>query len=112
MGSWVNIALKLAQGGVHSKYRHGAIVIQGGSIVSRAHNLGRNTHWGVPNRGRHAEERALQPNKDYTGATLCVVRHDGNMSAPCSSCMDKIRKAGIRKIVYSYWDGSIKTEKV
>jgi deoxycytidylate deaminase len=78
----------------------GAIIVRGGAVLSQAHNLGRKTGTGIPNRGRHAEERALSPHRDFTGATICVARLDSKISKPCENCWRKIKKAGIRKIIY------------
>lgn len=62
----------------------------------------------------HAEMSVLTRAKP--GDTLVVFRwtKDGclNMSHPCEHCMTFIRQAGIKKVIYSDWDGQIKTFKV
>ena len=112
MENYFNIARKIAKRGQHSKYKMGAVVVRGGAVLSMAHNLGRETQHGVPNRGRHAEERALSPHRDFTGATMCVARLDAKISKPCDRCMQKIKEAGIRKVIYVDNDGNITVQNV
>ena len=101
------MALKVSEQGKHV-FKVGAIIVRGGSIVSLAANLGRPTMWGTPNRGRHAEERAIKSRVDYSGATIYVARRDYRMSRPCNKCMAKIIESKISRIVYIDWDGSLK----
>lgn len=113
MESFYNLALKVAnRHGVHSKYKMGAVVFRGGAVLSQAYNLGRETNHGTPTRGRHAEERALSPYRDFTGATICVARYDSKISRPCENCYQKIKEAGIRRIVYVDGSGNLIVEDV
>lgn len=90
----------------------GAVVVRGGVVLSKAYNLGRETNYGTPNRGRHAEERALSPHRDFSGAVIYVARHDAQISRPCDNCYQKIKQAGIRKIVYVDDNGNVTIETV
>jgi len=112
MENYYNIARKVAKLGQHRKYKMGAVVVRSGAVLSKAHNLGRETNHGTPNRGRHAEERALSPHRDFKGATLCVARHDAKISKPCEKCFQKIKEAGIRKIIYVDNYGNLTVEDV
>jgi len=97
---WIRIAYNVAQGSTHPKHKMGAIVVRGGRIISSAWNL---AAW-----HRHAEARACyhKDDTDLSGATLYVVRWKSTMSKPCASCMEAIRKARIKKVVYIDWNGS------
>jgi deoxycytidylate deaminase len=57
----------------------------------------------------HAELDALLRNKGYSdSATLYVARDGGRESKPCSVCMEYIRTARIKYIVYSTKQGLVK----
>ena len=66
----------------------------------------------------HAEMDALRKveDNDLKDATIYVYRelHDGSLGIcrPCEACMAAIKKAGIRTIVYTNWDGNICKEIV
>jgi len=114
MNKWIRLALKVAIKGRHPDYKFGAIVIKGGSIISMASNFSR--PFGLQNRGFHAEERALNRDKNYRGATMIVAcqttKGKHHISKPCANCMRLIEDKGISKIIYLNRDGSICTEKV
>ena len=63
----------------------------------------------------HAELAAILDNRfaDLKGTTAYIYREDrhGNaaLAKPCPSCMETLRLAGIKKVVYSDMNGS-KTE--
>lgn len=109
---WMEIALKMARHGCHSTQKMAAVVVRGGSCLSKAYNLGRFTVWGCINRGRHAEIRALTPYRDFTGSILYIARLNRGNSRPCSDCMEKIKQAGIIRIVYFDASGRIIREKI
>lgn len=66
----------------------------------------------------HAEMDALRKveGEDLKDAVIYVYRelHDGTLGIcrPCKACMEAIKKAGIRTIVYTNWDGNICKEVV
>lgn len=107
---WLNVALKEARFGRHKQHRMGAVIVRGGSVLSRAANQSK--PFGLTNRGRHAEERALTPTRDFSGAKLYVAREGSRMSRPCRSCMRLIIKAGIDRIVYLDWNGLAVEERI
>lgn len=96
-------------------------MIRGKSIVK----IGTNTHKTNPKYGRkynngdmafclHAETNVLRFARP--GDCITVMRWGARgeltMSLPCKFCMKHIKKAGIKKITYSDWDGNFKSFKV
>lgn len=114
MRRWIRSALKIARNGRHPEFKFGAIVIRGGSVISRAANFSR--PYGIDNRGFHAEERALNESKNYKGATLIVACRTNSgrnhISRPCEICMKLIEQKGITKIIYLNREGNICVERV
>lgn len=94
------------------KFKHGAVVVRGGRVLSVGVNSYRNfpMDFSVMPRDSssvHAEEAALAVlgGKDARGATMFVARVNNigeeRMSRPCSRCMRRLRKAGIKRIIYT-----------
>lgn len=103
-------AMKLAELSTCNQ-RHGAIIMRSGAVISVGVNSYRNSpgmfdvvegahiSW-------HAEIAAIRAYKgDLNGTTLYVARINNNgkpmMSKPCINCQKAIKKAGIKKIVYT-----------
>jgi tRNA(Arg) A34 adenosine deaminase TadA len=89
------------------KHRMGAIILHKGKIISRGFNQGNKTHPNGPSDryySLHAEIHAISLAKNK-GDTLIVVRvkKDGKLalSKPCSGCMEAIKAAGIKCIIYT-----------
>lgn len=91
--------------------KHGAVVVRGGSVISVGINKNRNhptvvssehikTHCSV-----HAEVDALRKVRNAKGATIYVARINkrgqDRLSRPCDRCHEVIKKAGIRKVIYT-----------
>lgn len=106
----MRLAANLAQSSECS-FRHGAVVVKGGRVVSTGINRFKNhplsvspehikSHCSV-----HAEVDALRKLKDAKGATIYVARigrrGDKMLSRPCNMCYIAIRDAGVAKIVYT-----------
>jgi deoxycytidylate deaminase len=91
----------------HQQQHHAAAVVRGSRMLAANVNEGIKTH---PSAGTyrsevdkmHAEAAVLSclPNIPPR-ATMIVVRAGGSYSRPCKECMDRIRRAGIRTIIYS-----------
>ena len=101
--------------------KHCSIIVRGRKIIGVGVNS-KITHPAMLNsytRDKiflHSEVDALNAvrYKDIDGTTIYVARHSdagASMSKPCPICIDKIRKSGINKIVYSTNNG-YKKEKV
>ena len=95
----------------------GCVIARGNRIIAVAANTSRN----IPNNlttdgplSRHAEANALRM-CDTEGADLYVVRLHANgsygMSLPCQHCHKAIVKAGIARVFYTDWNGSIRVDR-
>lgn len=96
--------------GSDMKPRLGAVVVRNGDILGEANNKN-----GLPmglklpkKRSRCAEHRAIQ-HKDVRGATVYVYREHGITgmpldAAPCGSCQRLLKRAGVRKVVFTISD--------
>lgn len=64
----------------------------------------------------HAEEIAINRIGRNKVDTIVVIRltaaDNFTMAHPCSRCWKKIKKAGIKKVIYSNWQGEITTISV
>lgn len=103
--------------------RHGAIIVKGGSVLAHGVNSYSNdprmfpiTLFGeekLPHSERgshlsvHAELAALRKvnPEQLKGAVVYVARvnrrgEPGN-SAPCAACADELRKAGVKRVIYT-----------
>lgn len=103
-----------AESDVH-KYKLGAVIERGGRVLAVGVNSYRTygRHYretdDFPPRSvwtYHAEEAALKAvGMEANGATLYVSRvnkrGDVRMAKPCKDCMELIKKAGIKRIVYT-----------
>jgi tRNA(Arg) A34 adenosine deaminase TadA len=99
--------------------RHGAVLIKGGSLISRGYN--KNSHCSFGGRFRnlfvkgeptlHAELACVLgiSRGKTSGATIYVVRLDKDdhlrMSKPCPMCMAALRFVGVNKVVFTTNDG-------
>lgn len=106
----INIALQKARESNHHIFKHCSLIIDRSGIISIALNEGKKTST-MPNRAygisdkQHAEMRAVRyAGVKAKGATLVSIRAGRrglSISKPCDGCMEEIRKAGIKTIVYS-----------
>ncbi len=90
------------------RYKIGAVIIgKGGKVLSISHNIFKShtSHkdWPSWTVSIHAEASCImRANCDIRGTTIYVSRLGGNgISCPCPHCMECIRIAGIKTIVYS-----------
>jgi len=122
---YMKLAAKVAQDSVYNDYRHGALLIRGGSVLNWSEN--KNQYCGFGNRFRqyntglptvHAELGCiLGVDKSKTkNATIYVARigkaGDWRLSKPCAMCMAAAKFAGVRQIVYTIEDGEVGTAKL
>ena len=92
-----------------------AIIIQGGKILGSGFNQRIDY-----NHSHHAEIKALKSmrrqKRTPKGADIHVYRFraDGTygLAKPCRDCMIAIKEAGIKRVFYSDYDGSMKMLKV
>lgn len=86
-----------------------ALVAKGGVVLSAAVNMTGSLY---RDDGKHAECRALRPNRDYRGATIYVARANGLVSRPCAKCMPLLVAAGIKRAVYCNSYGNLVSERI
>lgn len=110
MGTYCRQAVSIAHRCLDNRHRLGAVIVSGGRIISKAHNL----------RTRHAEHRAVSPvwKSELKGATIYVARplhiQPGavGMARPCHKCLKLLREVGIVKVVYSNDSGGWTVENI
>lgn len=93
MSKFFRIAFKMSKYSNHKLHKHASLVCRGGAIISSATNL-------AYRECGHAERRALRPKRDFSGASLYIVRQSGGLSKPCKACAEVIVNAGIKKVYF------------
>jgi deoxycytidylate deaminase len=102
-------------------FKHSACLLKGGKVYAvgknryfdRVYQIHKNIKFTV-----HAEIDAIMsyPKHELKGMDILIIRvkKDGSLgdSRPCNSCIDKMRKAGIRRAYYSTRDGDLSCELV
>lgn len=109
----LRMAAKAAEQSGHDTFRHGAVLVKGGSILNIAANSDNHTAFGQrfrdqPGRAtQHAETACiLGLDKSTTqGAVIYTARvnklGEWKMSKPCSMCHEVMKFVGIKKVVYT-----------
>lgn len=108
---WFITAKKESQ---KSSYKHriGAVVVSGGSCLSRGFNEIRHSRelieYSQWENSVHAERSAIRKVKDKSklhGATIFIYREFKNgmpaTAMPCNNCLDLIKAVGIKKIYFT-----------
>lgn len=88
--------------------RHGAIIVRGGAVQATGFNvnfLDPYYHKDAPKLSIHAEEAAIKMCSNTQGAIIYIARinrrGEQRMSRPCPKCMEMIKQARIKRIVYT-----------
>lgn len=119
LNRYISIAAKEASKST-CKFRLGAVAISNGQVISKGFNRtkGGNHKWSLRKGEQtiHAERLALNRTGSAEIDTLIVVRLAAatgfSMSHPCKSCMSHARRAGIKYIYYTDWNGNVQKVKV
>lgn len=99
---------KLFDRSAHPCHRHAAMVFRGGNIVATGSN-----HETI-----HAEVQALKKlwPDHRVGTTVMSIRMTRGgvlgMAKPCPACEDFMRKAGVKKVIYSNNHGQMEKMKL
>jgi deoxycytidylate deaminase len=103
----MRLAIKQAQWAPHDKWRVGAVLVRGGSVISTGYNRYRNHPAQVNLEGisYHAEEACIMKAGDPHGATIYVARITKSgllgMAKPCVRCQELLLSNGVRAVVYT-----------
>lgn len=104
--------------------RHGCIIVKSGNPIAVGINCIRNdpkqfafSFADTSGISVHAEEACLKAISNRAeGCTAYVVRVKSDdsmtMSRPCRRCMSKLKAAGVDKIYYSNYEGSVSMERI
>ena len=101
--NWLNLAIKVAESSEYEKWRTGAVIVRGGSVLSVGVNKLKNSpkdkeH--IPS--VHAEIDAATRAGNLKGATVYVARitPGGNLglAKPCQTCEDYLTRAEIKEV--------------
>lgn len=118
-------ALKLAETSTYGNFRHGALLINGGSIISMGINQEKYCSAGSKFRNKnkgvatyHAELSALVNLKPEAikGSIMYVARSakgskEERISKPCPMCHQYMKNAGVKAVYYTLSDTHIGTYK-
>lgn len=109
----LRMAAKAAEQSGHDTFRHGAVLVRGGSIISISANSDNHTAFGQrfrtsPGRATQHAEVACVLGVDRTmtnGGVIYVARvnrsGEWKMSKPCSMCHEVMKFVGVKKVVYT-----------
>lgn len=110
---FVELAKRMASKSLYERFRHGAVLVKGGSVINVASNSKNFSSFG--NRFReecghathHAELGAILGVDSSTtnGSVIYVVRINKKgelrMSKPCKMCHQVLKFVGVKKVIYS-----------
>ena len=111
---WMKIAVQQANLAPHDKWRIGAVLVRGGSLLSIGYNRYRNdpSLVEIPGVSYHAEAVAIKRAGDPRGSTIFIARltRSGQLglARPCERCRHLLLENGIRNIVYTTIDGVVR----
>jgi len=116
----LELAKLTAENSEHDTFKHGAVLVKGGSIINTACNKDQYNRFG--NRFRehgcghathHAELGAILglDKKLTNGATIYVVRinREGSFrnSKPCPMCHEVLKFVGVKKAIYTTGENTV-----
>ena len=123
---YLTLAHRVASQSAHDHFKHGAVLVKGGSVLNTAFNKDNYNRFG--NRFRdtrscgHATHHAelgcvLGLDRSITnGATLYVVRTNRQgkfrMSKPCIMCEEVMKFCGVKKVIYTTGEDSIEKRRL
>lgn len=111
---YIELAKQLAEQSEYGKFKHGAVLVQGGSVLNCSYNKDNYNSFGSRFRrtseGRatlHAELGCVLgiPRTKTRGATVYVARVNRlgaeKISKPCSMCQNVLRHVGVKRVIYT-----------
>lgn len=123
--NFIDLASRIAQQTDFKEYKHGAVLVRGGTVLNTSCNKNKYKAWAnrfrKKQRGHatvHAEIGAiLGLDRSITeGSTIYVVRvgRDGHLrnSKPCPMCEAAMQFVGIKRVIYSNENGHIEHMRI
>ena len=117
---YIEASARAAEDSEFPNYRHSAVLVRGGSILSTAFNKSNHINWANKFRSKdcghathHAEVGTIlgMAREKTTGATLYVARigksGELKMSKPCEMCQQVLAHVGVKKVYYSIDNNNI-----
>lgn len=108
-GKFLSRALIVAECSEHRNFKHGAVLVKCGKVLSEGSNKYTNTGKIHGFGSIHAEETALRAiKKDCRGSVMYIARiasYGPAMSKPCRRCEMLLKNAGIKRVVYTSISG-------
>ena len=105
---WMRLAIAQAESATHEKWRVGAVLVRGGSVLSTGCNKYRNdpSIVGLNGVSYHAEDVAIKRAGTSKGATLFVARVTKSgmlgLAKPCHKCLPLLEENGVHSIVWTH----------
>jgi tRNA(Arg) A34 adenosine deaminase TadA len=111
---YMELAKRLAEQSEYGKFKHGAVLVQGGSVLNCSYNKDNYNSFGsrfrTADMGRatlHAELGCIlgMPRAKTTGATMYVARVNSlgkeKISKPCTMCQGVLKHVGVKRVIYT-----------
>jgi pyrimidine deaminase RibD-like protein len=115
MEKMIDLAEKMATRSTQDRFKTGCVIFsKKGKIVSKGWSHVSEArlaeYWSI-----HAELHAViraSHSKDLHGATAYIVTLSGKsgektMAQPCRACAAVLHAAGVKNVVFTFWDGSV-----
>lgn len=104
---WLAVASRIAMES-NERTKHGCIIVKSGAVQSKGTNTYRNQPGIIEESAAlsvHAEINAIKRGSDLRGAVAYISRvnnhGDPRQSRPCPDCLQALKSAGIKRIVYT-----------
>ena len=111
---YIELAKRLAEQSEYGKFKHGAVLVQGGSVLNCSYNKDSYNSFGSRFRSLSEGQATLHaelgcvlgiPRPKTTGATVYVARvnrfGEERMSKPCNMCQNVLKHVGVRRVIYT-----------
>lgn len=122
---YIGLASRIAEDSSFDMFRHGALLVKGGTVLNWSANHNKIHRWaqrfrnyGCGHATHHAELGAiLGMSRDKTkGSDVYVIRLSKSgklmLSKPCQMCEDLLRYVGVKRVFYSVDENTIECYKL
>lgn len=121
---YIELAKREAYKSSYKRFRHGAVLVRGGSVINTSAN--HNDYCSFARRFRtepgcstiHAEIGSiLGVDRSQTEGSIVYVarlnkKGEVKLSRPCSMCVNTLRFVGIKKVIYTVDENTIKSMRL